>query len=66
MTEANWTAELARDRVNIVPSLLAANFARLEDEIRRAEAAGARALHFDVMDGVFVPNFSFGIPVLEA
>ena len=66
MTEANWTAELACDRVNIVPSLLAANFARLEDEIRRAEAAGARALHFDVMDGVFVPNFSFGIPVLEA
>lgn len=48
------------------PSLLASDFLHLEQEIRRMEEAGARELHFDVMDGHFVPNLSFGLPVLEA
>lgn len=50
----------------IGPSLLAADFANLEREIRQLEEAGARVLHLDVMDGHFVPNLSFGIPVVKA
>jgi ribulose-phosphate 3-epimerase len=52
--------------VEILPSLLAADFARLGEEIARMEQAQAGMLHFDVMDGHFVPNISFGIPVLKS
>lgn len=48
----------------ILPSLLAADFGRLADEIRRAEASGADALHLDIMDPHFVPNLSFGPDVV--
>lgn len=50
----------------IAPSLLAANFANLEGDIRRLEEGGAQVLHLDIMDGHFVPNISFGLPVVEA
>ena len=50
----------------ILPSLLLCDFGNLREEVERLEEAGVAALHLDVMDGVFVPNFSYGMTIVQA
>lgn len=53
-------------RIEIAPSILAANFAKLGEDVRVVEEAGADIIHVDIMDGHFVPNISLGIPVVAS
>jgi ribulose-phosphate 3-epimerase len=59
-------ASLSADGPAILPSLLLCDFANLQQEIARLEDAGIRAYHLDVMDGHFVPNLTYGFPIVEA
>ena len=52
--------------VELLPSILSADFAHLADEVKAAEAGGGTVIHFDVMDGHFVPNLTIGPPVLRS
>ncbi|HEX5104520.1 MAG TPA: ribulose-phosphate 3-epimerase [Pirellulaceae bacterium] len=66
MTRRDRLAELREAAPVVLPSLLLCDFGNLEREIRNLEAAGVRALHLDVMDGNFVPNLTYGMPIVEA
>ena len=66
MTRRDSLAALREAAPVVLPSLLLCDFGNLEREIRTLEAAGVRALHLDVMDGHFVPNLTYGMPIVEA
>ncbi len=57
---------LAEPAIRIAPSLLSADFSRLDEAVNKLESAGASVLHLDVMDGHFAPNISFGVPVIAS
>jgi ribulose-phosphate 3-epimerase len=66
MVRRTHLTQLRNEAPAVLPSLLSCDFANLEREIGRLETAGAPALHVDVMDGYFVPNLTFGMPIIKA
>lgn len=66
MTPRERFLQLREDLPVILPSLLLCDFTNLQREVERLEEAGVKALHLDVMDGCFVPNLTYGMPIVEA
>jgi len=65
MSRRRHLLSLRQSAPAVLPSLLLCDFANLEQEVRRLEQAGVQALHLDVMDGRFVPNLTYGMPIVE-
>ncbi|NOY40639.1 MAG: ribulose-phosphate 3-epimerase [Planctomycetes bacterium] len=66
MSSARHLAELSAASPAVLPSLLLCDFGNLEREVRQLEEAGVKGLHLDVMDGHFVPNMTYGLPIVAA
>ncbi len=66
MSRRHHLAHLREAAPAVLPSLLLCDFGNLEREVGRLEEAGVSALHLDVMDGSFVPNLTYGMPIVEA
>ena len=66
MSRSHHLAELRAASPVVLPSLLLCDFGNLEREVRQLEAAGVQGLHLDVMDGHFVPNLTYGLPLVDA
>ena len=66
MSRLDCIEKLRGSRPSILPSMLLCDFANLENEIRKLESAGFQTLHLDIMDGVFVPNFTYGMTIVKA
>lgn len=66
MSHSQIKAALRSAAPVVLPSMLMCDFANLEREVQQLEAAGAKAFHLDVMDGVFVPNLTYGMPIVAA
>ena len=66
MSNSRQLAQLHENSPVVLPSLLLCDFGNLQRELRQLEEAGVQGLHLDVMDGHFVPNLTYGLPIVEA